>query len=93
MSLELLLGMAGAISACIVPFVLHSMSKQSERLKTMEDRIFNMNRESVSKSELKEELNQLEGRVSHSISEKWESVRSEISSLKELMILMLKQKE
>lgn len=91
MSLELALAIVGAIGAVVVPFILSSVSKQNERMKTMEDRIFDMNGNHVTKEELKDELRELETRVSRNIIEKWDSVKSELQSMKELMLLLVKK--
>lgn len=93
MTLELLLGIIGAVGTIVVPFLLFAMSRQSERMKTMEDRIFDMNGSHVTQPQLKAELRELEGRVNLSLAEKWDSVRHEIQSLKELMMIVIKQKE
>ena len=89
MSLELVLAVLGAIASCIIPFILFGMRSQNEKISKMEERIFHMNGSHVTKQELKEELKQLEERVSQTVSDKLELVNKNIESIKELLLIKL----
>lgn len=93
MTLELVLAIMGAIGSVVIPFIINGLKNQNEKLRVMEDRIYQMRGETVSKSQLKEELRELENRFSININEKLDNVRLEISSLKELLLLLVKKEK
>lgn len=93
MTLELFLAILGAIGAVVVPFILNAMKNQSEKISKMEERIFHLHGNSVSKEQLTEELRQLEVRVLQSVSDKFDTVNESIKGLRELLIYRTEHKD